>query len=388
MQEKRERQFESTYFLYLLLVVLPANMLDVPAVPLRNFAGRFLRLLVFRLFDLLGRVHSLGHSDDAHGAISIGDHYLGFRVDVLVEITRIDRQVEILLTTHVVACAALIIRHAHAVVGRGVEAAVGTVVELIIAISRKLIVRDEVSGSAELFAIRLLVSRITIGVIFSGERRRRGETRRIAVRRGRLDLERFLVVVETVERGTVRSAVSITAKSVAAEHGSHDADGRTAISVMIMMMNVLLSARRTYWMQDHLFLVYELILVIGINVLLVNGLGGEWRWQARFLVDRQAGIRSDEARRGFRVRSRCGINAGPEWGTDARWQRNGFRRAVGSIHGDSRQRITHRPDCHRLCIDNIVRMNVAMRRVERASSLHVIALKKLIHYYVNLLHML
>lgn len=190
-------------------------MLDISAISLRNFRlGRFLRLLVSRLFDLLGLVYSLGHSHDAHGAVSVGDHHLdAFGLDVLVKIARINCQVEIVLAAHVIDRGALIVRYAHAIlVGRGTVVAIpGPVVELIIAVveitvTRELIIGAVLScGAAELLAVRLFVNGITIGVGIL-----RGGDRRTAIARRRLDLERFLVVLEIVERGAVSTAVSVT----------------------------------------------------------------------------------------------------------------------------------------------------------------------------------
>lgn len=204
----------STYFLYLLLVVLLGNVLDIPAASLCNFRflGRFLQSFVFRLFDLLGLVHSLGHPDDVHCAVTVGDHYLdSFSLDVLVEIARIDCQVKIVLAAYVIDRGTLIVWHAYAVlVRRGTETAIGAVVERIIAVvPQELIIGAELSGS-ELLAVRFVVSGITIGVTL------RGGNRRAAVARGRFDLERFLVILEIIERGAVSTAASITITAEAA----------------------------------------------------------------------------------------------------------------------------------------------------------------------------
>jgi len=170
---------------------------------------------------------------------------------------------------------ALIVRYAHAIlVGRGTIVAI-TVVELIIVIqeitaTRELIIGTILSsGTAELLAIRPFVNRITISVALLG-----GD-RRTAVARGRFDLERFLVILEIVERAAISTAVSIVAQaSATTEHRRRwnyngigcDARVYASVSVMIMMVNVLLKGRGARLMQNHLFLVDELVLEIRFNI--------------------------------------------------------------------------------------------------------------------------
>lgn len=273
-RQARERESESTYFFYLLVVLLE-SMLDIPAIPLCNFRLGFLRLFVFRLFDPLSLVCSLGHSHDAHSAVSIGDHHLdGFSLDVLVKITRINCQVEIVLAAHVIVRGALIVRYAHAIlIRRGTIIAI-TVVELIIVIQEITATRELIIGtvlSAELLAIRLFVNGITISVALVG-----GD-RRSAVARGRFDLERFLVILEIVERAAISTAVSVAIvaqSSATTEHRRRwdyngigcDARVYASFSVMIMMVNVLLNSRGARLMQNYLFLVDELVLEVRFNI--------------------------------------------------------------------------------------------------------------------------
>jgi len=167
-RKARETVRKSTYFLYLPLVVLSGNVLNVPAVPLRNFGGGFLRLFVFRPFDLLGLVYSLGYPHHAHGAVSVSDHHLdaALSFDVFSEIAWINRQVKIIFAAYVIDRGALIVRHAYAIlVRRGdSETTIGAVGLLIIAIeaavTQKLIV------ATKLFAVRLLVHGVKIGIAF------------------------------------------------------------------------------------------------------------------------------------------------------------------------------------------------------------------------------
>lgn len=400
LREKRKRYLKSTYFLYLLLlIVLPCDVFDVPAAPFRNFGlGRLLRLFVFRLLGLLGLVDSLGHSHNVHRAVSVGDHHLdGLCLDVLVEISRVDRQVKIVLTAYVIDRGALIVRHAHAVVvvrRRGSEAAFSAAVELIIAIkAADAAVRQDLiigsgllkSAGTKLLAIWFLVNGITIGVAL----RRRGE-RGAAVCRGCLDFERLFIVLEVIKRGAVSASVSVTVATEAVggermrrnRHGIRRDTGRynaarSGVPVMIVMMNVLLDARRAGLMQNHLLLIDQLVLVIElyIGAVFVYGFGQEWRWSG-FLVH---GIRPDETgrRRRRSAERRSGVN-GPRRRAETRWQRwerHGFRRTVGRpFHRYCRKRTAHRLDSHRLSVDDIVRMNIAVRRIVRTSSFRVLAL--------------
>jgi len=140
---------------------------------------------------------------------------------------------------------------------------------------------------------------------------------------------------------------------------------------------MLLNGRGSRLVQDHLFLVNELVLEVGFDVdsLLINGFRNErWR-QAGFLI---SGIRPDETRWGSaKYRSRSRVNTGSQArGTEARWQGHGFCHSVRSFHGYRRQRTTHRLDCYRLRVDDVVWMDVAMRRVVRSSSLCILALQE------------
>lgn len=142
-----------------------------------------------------------------------------------------------------------------------------------------------------------------------------------------------------------------------------------------MMMNVLLNGRGARLMQNYLFLVDELVLEIRLNIDagLVYRFRYEWGRETGFLV--RSRIRSDEA--GWwstKRRSQSRINVGSQRRAEARWQRHGFRGTVRSFHGYSRKWTAHRFNGHRLSVNDVVRVNVAMRGVVRTSSFRILAL--------------
>lgn len=129
-------------------------------------------------------------------------------------------------------------------------------------------------------------------------------------------------------------------------------------------------------MQNYLFLVDELVLEIrfDIDATLIYRFGHEWGRETGFLVSR---IRSDEA--GWwstkrRSQSRINGSVGSQRRASvARWQRHGFRGAIRSFDGYSRKWTAHRFNGHRLSVNDVVRINVAMWGIVRTSSFRFLA---------------